>query len=778
MALLDSGRLFLRSCPFVTQCFLCSVESIPDNVVQTLQYVDPASGQNLTCTDPCPLGTDPSVPYQDFLFANPTNLTGVQIKLSQWTGTSAGLHILQLLSSGAFASAVDSQNGQSCFAPNPSNATRTGNWTEKVANTNIAATVETVLVATVDVGTSAASGPSFTWMPYVSASGQYDINLLTPGCSNFQDCPLRTSVKVTVFPGGGQDPWVTTVSQENKEDSSTLIYSGPVVPSSPDFVTTISMTLADKPAGTGSGGKYEIVADRVQLILKSANVTGSTTSGNGTTGSSGTVSAFGFLEWPLSSTVITNATATMANSTETALDAIGFDLFSALGGATLLTSSTAAITAVAHHPSGAIFLAGSFTLSSGTANSASNIVMFRDGSLEGLANAGLNGAVTSLVLDGDILYVGGSFTDTPSGSTSGKLKGVAKYDIQQTEWSPLEAGVNGAVASLELSNGQVLIAGNFTTLISSADANSGSEVSGLAAWDTSSGAWANEGGFLVGSMTYISNTTSTSNDQFVAGSVQASLKFGASGLVMLSNGGSGGPIVTPLGVQLESSTEKSSGALAKRGNGHRRRGPATWMPSIAKLFARQTTATLPALPPFTPTPAPAVLTGVFWTNTSSSKEVAIIGGNFSFPSNGSSPSQGVAIYDQSAGTLSPLNGTQINGTVQALFVQNNLLFVGGEFTIEGTSANGLAVYDLSAQQWQTSSIQPLQAASGSTVVVRSISTSASTTNTVVVAGTFATAGSVKCQSICLWDTSSKQWNGLGSGIQGEVAAVTYAGVSV
>ena len=56
-------------------------------------------------------------------------------------------------------------------------------------------------------------------------------------------------------------------------------------------------------------------------------------------------------------------------------------------------------------------------------------------------------------------------------------------------------------------------------------------------------------------MSFVANSTSPSKgrtqSQFVAGSVQASLKFGASGLVMLTNGGSDGPNVTPLGVQLD-----------------------------------------------------------------------------------------------------------------------------------------------------------------------------------------------------------------------------------
>lgn len=758
------------------------MESLPDNALQTLSYIDPSSGQNKTCSNPCPLLTDSSVPYQDFLFQNDaSNLTGVQIKLSQFTGSSSGLHILQLLSSGAFASAVSKQNGQSCFAPNPSNSSFTGTWTEKDANTNIAGTTQAVLVSTVNVGTSPADGPSFTWMPYVSASGQYDVNMLVPGCSNFQDCALRTSVKVTVFPGGGQQPWVSTISQQNTDDTTALIYSGPIVPSSNNFVVTVSMTLADQPKGNGQGGKYELVADRIQMVLKSANVTGTASGGNGTSGTQGTLRSFGFFEWPLSSTTTADATSLLPNTTETALDTAGFDLFNALGGTGSVTASTtASIAAVAHHPSGSIFLGGDFKLSSGTASSASNIIVFRNSALSGLTNAGLNGPVTSLVLAGDKLFVGGSFTDTASGSTQGKLHGIALYDVTQNQWSPLDAGVNGAVTSLGYSNGQVQVTGNFTSILSSTGSNTGSATAGFATWDVNSGAWTNTGGFLVGSLTFVANGTTPSKgqnqSQFVAGSVQASLKFGASGLVMLSNGGSG-PTVTPLGVQLENVVESSGTTASKRSISHHKRSAKAWMSNIkfGTLFTRQSTSLAP-LPTSPAAPAPAVLAGVFWTNSSSSKEVTIIGGNFSFPSSGST-SEGVAIYDQNSASITPLKGSQPNGTVRSLFVQDNLLFVGGEFTLEGTDANGLAIYDLSAQQWDISEMQPLQASSGSAVVVRSITASTSTKNVVIVAGSFASAGSLQCRAICSWDTSSKQWNALGSGIQGEIAAVAYAGVS-
>ncbi|KAG6915394.1 hypothetical protein DXG01_011713 [Tephrocybe rancida] len=753
-----------------------SVITIPDNKVQTLHYRDPATGQTQACSDPCPLSADSTLLYQDFLFDNTLTITGVQVKLSQFTGTGAGLHLLQLLSSGAFASSVDSNNGVSCFAPSPSNTTRTGDWAAKVANTGIAGTTQTVLVASVDVGTPAARGPTFTWVPYVSASGNYDINLLIPGCTNFQDCDSRTSVKITVFPGVGLQPRVATVSQQNKDDATILLYSGPILPSSPDFVATISMTLADDPVGSGQGGKYELVADRVQMVLKSVgDSTSNSSSGSGST--QGTNTGFGFLEWPRSLAASdADATKILPNSTLTPLDVVGIDMFNGAGGSNGLSfANPSAITTVAHHPSGNIYLGGNFTLSSGSASGSANLVAFKSGSLSSLSNDGLNGPVTSVLLNGDQLFVGGGFSDTLSGSTSGKLKGVALYNVQSNSWSPLGAGVDGSVTSLSLVNGQVLVAGNFTRALTSL--NGGAATTGFATWDIEKGAWVNSGGFVVGSISFVGNETSTT--QLVAGNAGAARRVGASGMVILKNGDrKTGPAITPLGAQLDTVQSNVTPTTLQR------RSPipsSAWMSHIlrSKLFSRQTPSTkLAPLPTSIPAPAPAVLAGVFWTNSSSSTQVAIIGGNFSFFASGSiAESEALAIYDSAAATIRSLQGPQLNGTVRSLLVDESLLYVGGEFIIQNTKTNDLAVYDLSKQIWNVEEIPALRGTDGSPVVVRSVTKSASKDNTIIVAGTFSEAGSLRCQSICAYDTSSKQWNTLGSGIQGEVASIAYAGDS-
>lgn len=727
--------------------------------------MDPSTGANQTCSNPCPLLTDPNVPYQDFLFDTAHDITGFQLTLSQWTGAGSGLHLLQLLSSGAFASSVDGDNTESCFAPNPSSTQRTGPWSAVNVTTSISGTTQEILTSSVDVGTPPGSGPTFTWMPYVSASGNYTVNMLVPGCTDLQDCALRTNVGVTVFPGGGQSPFTSTVSQQNQQDAVVTIYSGAVLPSSSSFTMTVTMALADPPVGNGQNGKYQLVADRIQLILTSPNINGTiaTTGVNGTASGAGP-HVFGFLEYPLS------ATGALTNASITALDNVGFSLLSGLGGGSTVTGNPV-VSAVAHHASGTIFVGGSFKLSAGPASRASNIVAFKNGALSQLPDNGLNGAVSALLVDGDQLYVAGSFTDTPSGTTQGKLSGVAMYDVAQNHWVSLDGGLVGAAESIGLANNQLLVAGNFTGLHSATATSQG----GFAAWNVSTNAWSSTGGFLIGSLSFISNGT-ISNDvgQFVSGNVAASRQFGASGFVLLQNGDSTGvPEVTPLSLQLSETVNSSN--LNRRG--HARRSVAGWFPKIGQLFKRQTptSTSLIPLPSSAPAPAPAVLTGAFWTNSSSKREVSVVGGNFSFTTTSGATAQNVALFDSTSNTVSALQGNPVNGVVQTLLVQTDELYVGGSFSVQGTNFAGFGLYNLAQQQWDPTGVQALSSSSGSPVVVRSITSSPSQSDIIIVAGSFAQAGGQPCQAICSFNTQTKQWSALGNGIQGEIATVAYAG---
>jgi len=751
-----------------------SLTTIPDNAVQTLTFVDPSNGQNRTCTENCPLLTDPSILYQDFLFQESRAITGFQLKLSQWRGDGPGLHILQLLSSGAFASAVDGQNGKSCYAPVASNSTFTGTWTPQQANTNIAGTTQTVLVSEFAVGTSQSNGPTFTWMPYVSASGQYDVNLLVPGCEEFMDCDLRTSVQITVFPGGSQQPWVTTVSQRNTQDSVTNIYSGVVVPSSPSFVATITMSLAGNPEGSGSNGRYRIVADRVQLLLKSPDIGGTSPNGSGGAGSK---TGFGFLEWPLSVTSLPSTSAgILPNTTQTPLDIAGLDLFNALGGSTTLLTSGAFVNSVAQHPSGTLFLAGRFHLTSGTASGASNVVAFGGGALHALSNNGLNGNVSALLLVGNRLYVGGQFTDTTTGSTNGALSGVAIYDIAQDQWAALGGGVDGTVSGLGYTAGRVQVVGNFTRVRNARGDTEGLRVPGLASWAAEAGGWTSSGGYLVGSLDVIVNGTHNKNTQdvqYIAGHISSSLRYGTNGFALLATGQDGGlPELTTLNTTLSPVGSTSSSPSRRSATTAQKR---SFMPSVTlmHLFRRQQSSTPAQTPPQSGN-SPAVYAGAFWTNSSSKQQIVVLGGNFSLPALGGA--SGLAAYNIETGVLSALPGSTIAGVVRALLVRGDTLYVGGQFTIQGSNLNGFAIYNLAAGRWSNDGLQPL-VTSTSTVVVRSLSLSEARSDTLIVAGAFENAGSFPCRAICALNINSKQWTTFGSGLGGgQVSTVVLAGV--
>ncbi len=330
-------------------------------------------------------------------------------------------------------------------------------------------------------------------------------------------------------------------------------------------------------------------------------------------------------------------------------------------------------------------------------------------------------------------------------------------------------------------NNHIPVAGNFTELLTSSGSNSGQNAAGLAAWDISTSSWVNSGGFLVGAMTFVGNGTST-NPQFVAGRVASSSKFGASGFVMLQNGQNGQPEVTPLGVQFDASNvaNSSSTAVTLTRRSHHRRSVTSWIPNlnVLTMFKRQATAaTLAPLPSAAPAPAPAVLAGAFWTNGTLSKEVVIIGGNFSYTAGGAS-AENLAVYNSDSKTVTALKGNQPNGTVRTLLVKNNFLYVGGAFSIQGVETNDFAIYDLANQRWDLVGVDPLQATSGASVLVRSITDSTADDHTVIVAGSFAQAGSTPCRAICSFDITTRKWTALGNGIQGDVSTVVYAGVRI
>ena len=545
-------------------------------------------------------------------------------------------------------------------------------------STSIPATTQTVLISTVAVGST--SSPTLTWSIYTSASGQYDVYLLSPGCVNMQDCDSRTSVDVTVDAGGSVGSVTKTVSEQNDDDAQLLVYSGLIIPSATGYTVTVKLALSANPTGGGSGGQYTIVADRIVMQLTSTDLSGNSTTstggGNGTATSGTPKRGFGLYEWPLhNAPQDANATGILPNNTETSLTTAAFGLFAGLGNSTA-AAAQAVVSSVVPYTSDKTVIGGKFALSDGTAN----VVLSTGGALSALAGKGLDGTVSSMLLYGNVLFVGGSFNASADGSTT--LKNIAMYDLANNQWGSLGGGLDGPVTSLGLSDGHVTVVGNFThTLITSTTALS---ASGLAAWDIATSTWINSGGLLVGKMTSVFNGTDE-DSEYLSGQVSMYLKYGADGAASLQNGQDGEAAITPLGARLDGPVSSTS---------NRKRAAWTGLRLRDLLAPRQTPGQ--TVPPDAVSLAPSVLTGVFWTNTTSSHEVMIIGGNFSVPG---TQTTSVAVYDPEDESVTGMVGSQIDGVVRALIVVGSKLYVGGEFSLSGVSGQSFAVYDLDAQSW-------------------------------------------------------------------------------
>jgi len=670
---------------------------------------------------------------------------------------------------------------------------QSGEWTTGTVDTTIPAT--TAYYITSKVPTSNPTYPSVTFYPYVSSAGYYDIYIIIPGCSSIGDCAGRSSVDIEVFPVPGGLGWTSTISEQVQEDTKTLVYSGPVDASTGSFTPTVALALAKSPLSVASGKIYISVAEAVELVLTGVTRDGSSSKSSrisGTAGVNGTTTmnptqitkssaqvAFGVFEWSTSSTSTINAaTSDLSNSTETALSRIGFALDAAYNTSSLPPAWT--VNAVAIYGS-AIFAAGDF---SAPGNYSNIISVDASGQAVPLASQGLNGVVHSAAIIENYLFFGGEFTSTAA-SGGVALNYLARYDPKGNAWAAVGGGVDGAVFDLipsSSSTSQLIVVGNFSHVVGTD--GSSTQTGGYAIWDTSKSAWSTPEAVYgnVSAVAVPSSSSAVNAHMFLAGRVFGVTSNPASGVAMLSTSSDGSATITSLSnVAFGSAgSAPAPSSSARRRSLHARQGSYThnWLSRFTSaivqrkspiLYPRATTApTIATLP----APAPAVLTGGFWTNSSASGKptVTILGGNFTSGS-GSSEVQGVAFYSSSS-----LTGPDppVQGVVRALQVIGNDVYIGGTGVNVSGVGSGVVVYHLATSSWSTGGIPLLNPAAGANLTVNAIK-ARSNTDTVVVVGNFATAGSLACAAVCLWDTSKGQWSTPGPGLlSGQVRAVDFA----
>ena len=664
---------------------------------------------------------------------------------------------------------------------------------------------------------SSSSPPTVTFQPYLAGTGNYTVNLLVPGCVNVGDCQTRTSLTVTVQPYQGS-PLRTQTVPPSEQDVEYLIYEGAMQASeSGGFSPIVTLAMSSTPIGV-NGNEYSVAANRVEFKLTTLDTTGtgsnssqSATGGlpgsgvNGTFGTNSTsaaAKAFGLFEWNRSSTV--NASSILANSTQTSFDKAGLALGAALG----QSIPSSAVVSAAVLVDSVYYVAGTFD----TAHFA-NIFSFDGTSVGVLPNAGLNGPIHAMVAIGSKLYVGGEFTNIAT--TGGPLSRLASYDTSAKSWQALGGGVDGAVTGLAVSGTDLLVSGNFSTLLAANSSSSDIESGGFAVWSSASSAWVQQQAVVLGEVATVA--VGAGKDAFFAGTITGASSFGADGFVMLSSASDGTPEFNAVPLSFARSSASSSAANSstnsRRASARRSTRPSSnWLVldavAVVKrafFLPRQSSgaSTAPAIPRSS-TPAPAVLAAAFWQNTTESGKpsIAVVGGNFTSTLSGTNATN-IALYDPSTKTVSALQGSELDGVVRAVAVVGDRAYIGGEFTSNetrtGSDDEGLAVYDLKTRSWDSNTVPGLTgeslasfeswravvltlslfafaASTGSNVSVNVIAPRG-TSSTLIVAGSFAQAGALTCSSICAWDTTGSQWSALGNGLSGEVRAIDFAGAS-
>ncbi len=146
------------------------------------------------------------------------------------------------------------------------------------------------------------------------------------------------------------------------------------------------------------------------------------------------------------------------------------------------------VNALAAHANGNIYVGGQFTqTANGATTNMNGIARYNPATKtwSALANEGLNGPVLGLAISGDILYVGGEFSETNDGAVT-NLRSIARYNTVTNTWSALaNDGLAGFVAGLAISGDNLYAGGDFQTTFDNAVIN----LNNVARYNTVTNTW-------------------------------------------------------------------------------------------------------------------------------------------------------------------------------------------------------------------------------------------------------------------------------------------------
>ena len=380
-----------------------------------------------------------------------------------------------------------------------SSATTTGNWTEVYSYQ----TYQNFLIANFPSTELSSTTTSATYSPYIPSQGNYNVYVTTPGCVGTSNCNQRTQVAldITMNPG---NTTTLIIDQRNTADNRSLIYSGPISPTSSSFQPKVVLHIAPNAIAPSNSVTVSMVANSMEFVR---------------------------------------------NSTQPALSSI---LNYYPSNNTWLPLSQQLPTSSSVHTLQAkdnkIYIGGQFAVN----GSFSNIVAydFAQG-FQPLTNNGVNGNVTSVLLMDSKLVVGGLFNSTSNNNQF--FNNAAMYDINTNTWSNMNNGPNGRVDHIySSSSSSVYLSGPFTLV-------NGSSVYNNAQWSLNNNRWIPSSSFVSGP---VSNQFTTSDGTYYLGAITSAQSYRANGVSLSSNNQPWNSDITTL----DPNALITSGTVWKNGN--------------------------------------------------------------------------------------------------------------------------------------------------------------------------------------------------------------------
>lgn len=778
-----------------------SIMAQPQNELLNLSYVDVATNSIQYCTV-CPLQQRTSATatatnnnenngFQDFMVVTPVLLHAVQVDVVSWYGLGGGLGGIEVYQSEIFARAVSELNFASqCAVPGVISGSASaetgahggdydmtaysssmGDWTTITMPDGW----QTVLATSVSATDEAVRKPAYVDLaPYLQESGMYDVYLYTPACGGTVDatsnsskplpsnaCANRGSVDVNMYFGSPDNVVTMTVSQMNKKDKADKIYSGMIVRSTGDFRPHVVVGPSIATTGTSGGGStlQTVIVDSIQFVKQATlNSTNS------------------LLFYKPGMGQVSSDPSASTKDLAQGLDASTWgNLPTQLPSGAVVNSLAATLTG----STSLLFIAGEFQ---GTGYS--NIVAWDGSDLVPLggggANGGVDGAVSSIVLEGQsTLYVVGSFNQALDTAPILLPGGFASYSIETQTWTSLgnvsQMFQPGAqFQSVEISVGdagqpQLAVTGKFSWANGAAlsTAPSASGTASVAIWDIRSGAWIQE----------TEPALASQGQRFEFGYVHGQISYLNRIMGSVSTSGSGNATTTQPLVLVAGMIDSLDTYQATQPEN------IAWLNAAGRLRTMNMAPSIPipvstdndtpTMNPIANSPLlPTTNAGIMYLNRTSGTWVTIVGGSHVDGSIGAGYfySLPASSADQD-GTLSfkelNLKGSTAVGEIFALGLSKSevdgyssteaggeLLLLGGAFkspSTSGANTNGLVIYDLSSDQLLTG-FSGLRGVSGRGDPVVNVIKNKPGQQILVFAGDFAGVGKETiCEGVCLWD---------------------------